>query len=342
MKGQGWSMENAACEEWLETLPDRSVPLFLVDPPYYNVKGDFDKVWPTRGAYLRAVARWASLMERKIADNGSLIWFCGYRMEPYIHVILAKYFSFLNSCTVVKENGVQRKAEIAKLRMWLSNDERFLFFQSNGRTALDGDGAKTARGKHRYAEGMALQRCMKPIVDYLNEERERAGFSVADVCKAFGMFVPEHWFTRKSQWQLPSWERYGQLRALFNAKGGDFLRREYDDLRQEYDDLRREYDDLRRAFSVEERQSDVFSIVVDSGIGVRLGHPTVKHLPLIRQLVRATTRPGDLVVDCFAGSGTTGIAALAEGRRFAGCELDAKYYDIACRRIAETAPGLGI
>jgi DNA modification methylase len=37
-------------------------------------------------------------------------------------------------------------------------------------------------------------------------------------------------------------------------------------------------------------------------------------------LIRKHSRPGDLVVDPFAGSGTTGVAALREGRRFAGCE----------------------
>jgi site-specific DNA-methyltransferase (adenine-specific) len=52
------------------------------------------------------------------------------------------------------------------------------------------------------------------------------------------------------------------------------------------------------------------------------GHPTVKPLELMRYLVRLITPPGGLVLDPFAGSGTTGIAALQEGCRFHGIEAD--------------------
>ena len=41
------------------------------------------------------------------------------------------------------------------------------------------------------------------------------------------------------------------------------------------------------------------------------------------------------VLDPFMGSGTTGVAAARHGRRFIGCEIEPKYFDIACRRISE-------
>ena len=50
--------------------------------------------------------------------------------------------------------------------------------------------------------------------------------------------------------------------------------------------------------------------------------PTQKPLPLMRELVRDFTQPGDLVLDPFMGSGTTGVACLAEQRRFVGIERD--------------------
>jgi site-specific DNA-methyltransferase (adenine-specific) len=46
------------------------------------------------------------------------------------------------------------------------------------------------------------------------------------------------------------------------------------------------------------------------------------------------TRPGALVLDPFAGSGTTGCACALEGRRFVGCEIDERYAEIARARIA--------
>ena len=69
-------------------------------------------------------------------------------------------------------------------------------------------------------------------------------------------------------------------------------------------------------------------------------HPTVKPLALMRYLCRLTATPtGGVVFDPFTGSGTTGIAALLEGRSFVGCELEAEYAEIARRRI-EAAQGV--
>jgi site-specific DNA-methyltransferase (adenine-specific) len=59
-----------------------------------------------------------------------------------------------------------------------------------------------------------------------------------------------------------------------------------------------------------------------------------KPLWLMRAIIRDYTRPGDLVCDPFAGSGTTLIAAAIEGRRAVGAELDPETYEKARRRIA--------
>lgn len=66
-------------------------------------------------------------------------------------------------------------------------------------------------------------------------------------------------------------------------------------------------------------------------------HPTVKSVALMRWLIRLVTPFGGLVLDPFAGSGSTGVAALEEGRRFIGIERDEKYARIACARLAEAA-----
>jgi hypothetical protein len=64
------------------------------------------------------------------------------------------------------------------------------------------------------------------------------------------------------------------------------------------------------------------------------GHPTVKPTDLMRWLVRLITPPGGLVLDPFAGSGSTGKAAAIEGFRFLGIEREAEYVEIARARIA--------
>ena len=68
-------------------------------------------------------------------------------------------------------------------------------------------------------------------------------------------------------------------------------------------------------------------------------HPTVKHLDLMRWLVRLVTPRGGLVLDAFGGSGTTGCAALLEGMRFAGAEQDAEHHALACKRLAAAEIG---
>lgn len=63
------------------------------------------------------------------------------------------------------------------------------------------------------------------------------------------------------------------------------------------------------------------------------GHPAEKPLSLLREIVKET--PGEIVIDPFMGSGTTGVAAVEYGRRFVGIELDEQWFDIACRRIED-------
>lgn len=64
-------------------------------------------------------------------------------------------------------------------------------------------------------------------------------------------------------------------------------------------------------------------------------HPTQKPVELMSQLIVASTKEGDTVLDPFMGSGTTAIAAIREKRNFIGFELNKEYYDKACKRIKQ-------
>lgn len=68
--------------------------------------------------------------------------------------------------------------------------------------------------------------------------------------------------------------------------------------------------------------------------GEHLEHPTPKPLPLMRELIRQFTGPGDLILDPFCGSGTTGLAARLEGRRCILIERHGPYAEEAARRLA--------
>ena len=67
--------------------------------------------------------------------------------------------------------------------------------------------------------------------------------------------------------------------------------------------------------------------------GERCGHPTQKPLRVMEWSLGFIR--GEIILDPFMGSGTTGVAAVQLGRKFVGIEIEPKYFDIACRRIAE-------
>lgn len=66
----------------------------------------------------------------------------------------------------------------------------------------------------------------------------------------------------------------------------------------------------------------------------KVNHPTQKPEALINPLIFASSHPGDTILDPFAGSGTTGIAAIHLGRNFIGWERDPKYHALAARRLS--------
>ena len=64
-------------------------------------------------------------------------------------------------------------------------------------------------------------------------------------------------------------------------------------------------------------------------------HETQKPIALIKELIEKHSNEGDLVMDCFSGSGTTAIACILTNRRFCGCEISKEYYDKSIDRIGE-------
>lgn len=64
-------------------------------------------------------------------------------------------------------------------------------------------------------------------------------------------------------------------------------------------------------------------------------HPTGKPVDMIQSWVTRFTRPHEIILDPFMGSGTTGVAAVQMGRQFIGIEREPKYFDIACKRIED-------
>lgn len=86
--------------------------------------------------------------------------------------------------------------------------------------------------------------------------------------------------------------------------------------------------------------SDVWDIPnVNANHIEKTEHPCQFPVAVPQRLIKALTAPGDLVLDPFAGSCTTGVAAILLGRKFAGAEIVKDYYNISCERLKQAENG---
>lgn len=69
-------------------------------------------------------------------------------------------------------------------------------------------------------------------------------------------------------------------------------------------------------------------------------HPFQKPLSLMERLVRIYTNPGDIIIDPFCGSGTTGVAAVGLGRKFIGIEQNDTFAGLAVKRLTNVGGGM--
>ena len=328
------------CLEVMKTLPDCSVDAVVTDPPYYRVKDEeWDRQWDDPTAFLAWLDQVVEQWQRLLKPNGSLYCFASPRMAARVEVLLGQRFQVLNSLVWLKPAGRHDGACKEDLRAFFPATERIIFAEQFG-----ADGA--AMGGSGYSGTCDELRgfVFEPLRLYLDSEREAAGFTVRQVAEAFqsksgsrtvtGM--AGHWFGCV-QWALPTAENYAWLQDLL---GGQHLRREYEDLRREYEDLRREYEDLRRPFNVspEVPYTDVWVFRTVQAYGGK--HPCEKPQALLQHIIKASTRPGAVVLDSFAGSGSTGQACLALGREFIGIERCPHWHRVASQSLRFIQPSL--
>jgi modification methylase len=117
---------------------------------------------------------------------------------------------------------------------------------------------------------------------------------------------------------------------IWAARGkGSRVTFNYESLKQANDDTQMRSDWLFALCTGAERLVD--------GAGEKV-HPTQKPEALLHRILNATTRPGDVVLDPFFGTGTTGAVAKKLGRRFIGIERDQSYIAAALKRLAAAKP----
>ncbi len=101
----------------------------------------------------------------------------------------------------------------------------------------------------------------------------------------------------------------------------------------EYEELKEEYELLRRTFNIKKNYTDVWTFNITSSSDKSYEHPTQKPIKLISRIIKASSNKGDIVLDCFLGSGTTAVACKQLGRKYIGIELSKEYCAIANKRL---------
>ena len=288
------------CRDIIPTLG--KVDAVVTDPPYNIGKAAWDKI----SDYPQWCESWIAVASKACKRQGA---FWCFHSEPDVLVDLSR---------MIAKHGRPRKN-------WITWDKHFnkTFFYVPTRSFEQmaeyivyhaDDGQWTAQSDE--CRGFIFE----PLRAYLDGERMRADVDkiACNVACGFsasaGGMASRHYFAR-SQWQLPTPEHYAALQRLFNSQGGDYLRREYEH--------------LRPTFNNPGKVSSVWQYPPAPANG----HATPKPVELMQRIVETTTNPGDTVLDCFMGSGTTGIACIRTGRRFIGIEKDARYFEIARKRL---------
>jgi adenine-specific DNA-methyltransferase len=322
------------CREVLPTLPEASVQLVLVDPPYCRMKAEaWDRQWANREAYLVWLRDLANEWRRVLTLSGSLYCFASPQMAAHVEVMLGGVFQVIQRITWRKP-PYSTKAEMfdkESCRMFFPASEAILFAEQYG-SDRSYDAALITENTPYWTACQRLKTSLfsAPIL----EAMQGTGTTAKEVTEVIGAYGTVNHGGAVSNWlqgyNIPTRAHYDAMRSFFNTRNG---RTDY--LRREYEDLRREYEDLRRPFTISPTvpYTDVWDFAtVPHGAGKHLAE---KPLPLLRHMILASSRPGDTVLDCCAGSFSTLDAARECGRKGIGIEQDRLWFQRGQERLRQ-------
>lgn len=294
--------------DWLNNcLPDKSVQLIIADPPYFEVKGSFDFVWKSFEEYLIDVEKWAIECKRLLADNGTLFWYGHAKKIAYAQIIFDKYFNLENNIAI--EFNRQTKKGVELFRCFAPVSERLLMYSNEFVT-----NKATVIHKERF-EGLISKiretATLNNFIDCLLKLKIASSNESAKVLATY------KYGSHATRFDLMSKEMYNYIGG-FNYS---------------YDNFKKEYEKTIRYFDNKFKLFDIMSFDQEAHITKEYAHDTCKPETLTRVLILTCSRPNDLVLVPFAGSGTEVAMAIKEGRQAIGFDVEEKYCQMSNDRI---------
>lgn len=312
----------------LPTLPDASADIIVADPPYHRVKdAPWDRQWRTDADYLAWMGTLLDAFRRVLKPNGSLYVFASPRMAARVEVAIGERFEVLNRITWRKDDGWAKRQCKEEQRAFFPASEAIVFAEQCGAGgAVNDESGYTAKcdSLHRQVYAPVVGKAVQAKRVGAGLQRHQVDSACAPSQKPTGLCY---------RWEagdcLPTEGQFLKLCRLCGDERGE------DDLRREYEDLRREYEDLRRPFTVSPAVpcADVWDFAPVQDYPGK--HPCEKPWRLLAHVVNASSRPGAVVLDPFAGSGALGPVCADLGREYVGIELDPTWHGKASRRLQE-------
>lgn len=282
----------------LKKLPDHSISLILTDPPYHttkkkNIKNDTS--FENDDEFLNWIEEFSKEWFRVLRPNGSIFVYCSSIMAARIEISMSKRFNILSHVVWTKPNdpgfdGWKQKIKKESLRQWYDHSERIIFVEP----AYDGNLFKSWFG------------------NFLREQRLKCGLTCKDLTEMTGDHGKVNHGGAVSNWEagrnIPCKEQYQKLcKALLSTGKVNELP---------------PFENVIRTFEVNSNVefTDVWNF--NSVRPYQGKHPAEKPIDMLEHCINSTTYENDIVLDCFAGSGSTAIAALNLKRKTISFELD--------------------
>ena len=324
-KDRIYKLYQGDCLEVMKNIPSKSINLVIIDPPYNIGKDKWDK-WDTVEDYVEFMGQVFKECERVLNDNGSFYFFHNdflqiVELQNYINKntnFIFKQLLIWNKTSFKKFAWTNRDPEKCKDRNWFPNVEYCLYYTFQDETGL----SKVMLDVNNF----------KSLRDYFKYIQSETGLNKKQIIDKIGQRADHCFRHSSSQWDLPTEETYNELINIFNIDKYEGFKT-YEELRQEYEELRQKYEELRYTFNLKEVQDNISCVWESNSTNSGKLHSCQKPLDILEKIIKTSSNEGDIVLDCFMGSGSTGVACLNTNRRFVGIELDEKYFNIAKDRL---------
>jgi DNA modification methylase len=270
-------------------------------------------IW-TNDTFLQFMYERLSLIKELLSEDGSLFVHCDWRKNQYLRLLLDEIFgseNFRNEITWVRSTNP--KGSQHKSNRFDVYTDTILYYACSPDTPIDLDAARIPLTEEELKE------------KYFRTD-EKGFFYDGPIVSSFSMGPrPTLVYEYKGYTPPPSgWrvrrevlERIDQAGDLgWTASGKPFRKlRPGDDKGKPIGNF---WDDIS---------------LINSQAGERVGYPTQKPEALVRRIVMASTNPGDLMLDCFIGSGTTAVVAQKLGRRWIGADINKGAVQTTTKRL---------